>query len=363
MGLINNNLGLPQYCRHLGGIDECGMWGVHYEGQESVACGVIWTLAQRRLLLQYLAQAQGMVETKIEYPLLPKWVTDPNAPYGTPHARRTHGTSYVLMHTHWKQILLAGIPVETLLQSGATVDYTDEPAVIGPIDVPTGITLEDIVVTHPNTKTPIEFDKDLSSISIIYDQAYLFIPRCRLVRTDHANNPPEGWDFGDDNNFETTVDVWTVTSDPSTQGTLVWPSGKPFVKELREQTGTAAIILLNPVHGYVKIIPGSYNGTDWVRDNTCIGCRAVAPFVRLSYKAGLEEMPVLGMDAVIRLAHSMMPEGPCGCDIATLHWQRDRKVPDYVAPERMRVPWGFSDGAWAAWQWAAQLETEWLGVM
>jgi hypothetical protein len=60
-------------------------------------------------------------------------------------------------------------------------------------------------------------------------------------------------------------------------------------------------------------------------------------------------------DAVIRLAHSLMPEGPCGCDLAVLYWKRDRNVPDFIEPDRARCLWGVSDGAYQAWKFALDM--------
>lgn len=321
-------LTLNAYASHLGGIDECGMWGVYTTDQVVTTCSEIWTQHQRTSLLSYLAQAQSMIESVIGYPLCPTWIQEPNAPY----KRR--------MHTRWKELLAVGTLSETVVATGTATNLTVEPATVGPLTTATTDASE-LVLYHPGTHTEIE----PSAVTLSGGNVTFYIPRCRMVKTALANNPLNGLDFDTDANFEATVDVVRRTTDPTVQAVTVWPTGRRCCNSCVEETGTACITIISPGTGYIRLIP----------DTSWFGCVCNPPYVRLNYKAGLTELSPLAMDAIIRLAHSMMPEGPCGCDLAQTYWKRDRNVPDFVAPERMVVPWGFSDGAWYSWLWTRQL--------
>lgn len=336
-------LTLSRYAAHVG-IDECGVLGVRYTGQELAACGTIWRLSQRVTLLEYLAQAQQMIEEVIEYPVCPTWIEEDNAPYTR------------LMHTRWKRLLAAGIKATTNISLGEATDLTGEPVLVGP--VATSVTVEEeLVLYHPGTTTEITPSK----VTLVGGNVTFEIPRCRLVKTALADNPADGWDFDDDSNFEATVDVVRVYTDRSTQAVLVWPTGRTCCDSCDEDTGEGCIAIISTRTGFIKVIPASQTNGVWTASGWV--CTCPPPYVRLNYKAGLSELSVLAMDAIIRLAHSMMPEGPCGCDLATQIWKRDRHVPDFVAPERMRVPWGFSDGAWYAWEWTQRLTQRRISVL
>lgn len=330
-----NCLTLSRYAAHLG-IDECGIWGVYYSGQGTAACGEIWTQLQRVSLLQYLEQARHMIELIIDYPLCLTWIAEDNKPY----------TRFA--HTRWKHVLKAGVHAVTNISSGEATDLSVDPVVIGPVAT-TVTDPHELVIYHPGTTEEIEPSK----IVIAGGTATFYIPRCRLVKTSLAVNPPGGWDLTDDNNFEATVDIVREYTDDSIQAIMVWPFGKNCCNGCTEETDSGCMAPINFQSGFMKIIPARFAGSAWT--NIAWFCSCPPPYMRLNYLAGSYDLNILAMDAIIRLAHSMMPEGPCGCDIAMTYWKRDRNVPNFVAPERMLVPWGFSDGAWYAWSWTQLL--------
>ena len=78
--------------------------------------------------------------------------------------------------------------------------------------------------------------------------------------------------------------------------------------------------------------------------------------MRLNYLSGMDPTSPQAEDAIIRLAHSKMPEEPCGCSVAQRLWKRDRSVPSLLTAERLNCPFGLSDGAWIAWKFAMALK-------
>lgn len=335
---------LGHYAAHLG-IDECGVWGVQWSGQVDAACGSIWTKFQRDSLSEYLQQAQDLIEGVINYPLCPRYIVEDNKPFKT------------RIHTRWKRVIETGVQATSVIATGTPVDYSSEPALIGPIPA-LGATTDEVIIEHAGTTYAIE----PSGMVLSGGNLTIAIPRCRLVLPALWNNPAAGLDYTDLTNFAATVDVSRLYTDTTTQATLVWPTGKHACPECAEETDTACEVIVNPLTGYLTVLRTDATGAV-VTGNCWTDCSCHPQYVRLAYKAGLPVLSVVAQDAIIRLAHSLMPEGPCGCDIAQQHWKRDRNVPDYVAPERMNNPWGYSDGAWFAWLFTRQLELKRVSVL
>ena len=77
---------------------------------------------------------------------------------------------------------------------------------------------------------------------------------------------------------------------------------------------------------------------------------------RLYYLSGLTALSQQMKSALVRLAHTKMPEELCGCDTYTRLWARDRHVPDVLTRERINCPFGMMDGAWEAFKIVQRLK-------
>jgi hypothetical protein len=93
-----------------------------------------------------------------------------------------------------------------------------------------------------------------------------------------------------------------------------------------------------------------------VRYNSCTVCPGDYSHVLLNYYAGVERLTRRLETAIVRLAHSKMPQELCGCEIFRRMWMRDHEVPKILTQERVNCPFGMSDGAWTAWKWACDME-------
>lgn len=314
-------------------ISECAIWGVRRDVLNG-ACDSIWTLHMRTTLLEYLAQAQDMIEDQIRYPLCPRWINETDRPYSP------------CMHTEWGWVIEPGVMATTTVLDDAVVSHAVDPATI---TAPTTVTdPAEIHVFYPDTDTEIIPD----SVTITGGVVTIRIPRCRMVDIDLIDNPVGGLTYTDLANFQGTVDIRRVYNDTSTQAVLVWPSGKANCNGCTAETASGCIAVKTYKTGSVHVLSASYAGGSWSSSSLCAdwGCSALPRTVQLNYKAGLTVMPLNAEDAVIRLAHSLMPEQPCGCDIAIQHWKRDRYVPDFISPDRERCVFGYSDGALFAWK-------------
>lgn len=329
---------------YITGYPECGFWGVYNSNDAVSACREILTKAERDMIAKYLAEAQDEIEQVTGYRLAPTWEADEEHPYSTP------------VRANWCKIIDVGIRGETTIQAGAAVDDSADPHIVGPIA--TAVTDEDeIYVFHPGTDVEI----NPSDITIAGGFVTISIPRCRTV-TQAVYAAGGTIDYTIDANFEATVDVKRIYNDDTTQGVLIWTHGKTCTCgnsaccECGEDTETACEGIRNADVGYLDILRADYSAGSWTRKSLACSC-ALPDKVQLNYYAGLSPLTPQAEDAIVRLAHSKMPEPPCGCTVLQDLWKRDRNVPGVLTAERLNCPFGLNDGAWIAWRFANAIRT------
>lgn len=320
---------------------ECAFNGVNNDPQDS-ACRMFWTEAQRQEAEGALIQAQVMLEDYIRYFLCPQWVIgdlrgDARLFDSQPFRRNP-------IITRWGMVHEGGIVAQSMLQTGATVSYDVEPAAV----TVTGVTISDLIepaIFHANQ------DRGIMPSDMSYNGTTLVIriPRCRLVKPellDQITNDV-GLDYNDLNNFVNTVDVVRIYNNPATQAVFV-KDNSCGSNLCDEQTQAGCIRVKQPRVGIVQVAPGTYTDGAWRSAGVC----GAYDTLRLNYRAGLMEINRDIENVIVRLAHTLMAEEACGCDVVRRLWQRDNYKPEIATRERMNNPFGLSDGAWFAWQWA-----------
>lgn len=337
-------ISLPRYAEIVG-IDECALFGIAYDGQHQYACRTIWTTAQRRQLQFYLSSAQAEIEDVVGYPLVPRWLVDDEQRYTHP------------LQTRWGYVIEMGVQSVTDLVDGTPVSHAADPAVVGPI-VTTVTDASQLHVFFENTDDEII----PSSIVIAAGAATFYIPRCRMVIPSlESQQPKNGWDYtdtGPSGPFAQNVDIKIITTDASDQATLIRRpdcSGIPCT----EEEDTACGYIQNYKTGAVQVTPATYSGGSF---RSALNCYIYSK-ARLNYKAGLTSLPRVLEDAIIRLAHSRMPDEPCGCEFLRQVWGRDRSIPPVLTRERINAPFGLSEGAWTAWLIAKKYQLKRAGVL
>ncbi|MCB0189301.1 MAG: hypothetical protein KDE31_33755, partial [Caldilineaceae bacterium] len=154
-------------------------------------------------------------------------------------------------------------------------------------------------------------------------------------------------------NFVESVDVKRVYNDPSTHAQLMAPHTCSVVcatEGCTEESDSACIVVKDGVIGHVQLLRANYVAGAWTRANTSC-CRSYER-VRLNYMAGPKFLSADEQNVIVRLAHSLMPDKPCGCDVTNVLWARDRFTPEILTRERLNAPFGPSDGAYFAYTWA-----------
>lgn len=336
-----------RYCEIIG-INECAFFGVSRDDQEQYACGTIWTMYERNIIARYRAEAQDEIEAVTRYPMCPTWFADERRPYSWP------------LKSKWGHVIAGGVMATTSIAAGTAVSYATEPATIGPMATTLTDTSE-VKVFYPGSVREIE----PQTMEIAGGFLTIWIPRCRLVSPDFFDNPRDGWPYTDISYFTATVDVTRVFNDPSTHATLIWPHACTGTTCTCPTCGDfsqdGCIYVKAGELGILDVLPATYSAGAWTRASG--SCYGTPEYVLLNYYAGLRSLTYQGEDAIVRLAHSKMPDEPCGCDITQRMWARDRNTPEAVTAARVNCPFGLSDGAWTAYNFAKAMRLVRGGIL
>jgi hypothetical protein len=323
-------------------IDECGFWGVFYDGQPQSECRTIWIQSERDMVDRYLQEAQDEIEQVINYPLCRRWFTE-NVRYTCP------------IQARWGEVVAGGVAALSNIAVGSVINYATEPAVVGPIAT-TVTDPDEIRVYYPSASSTECIEITPSRIVLSGGSLTLYIPRCRMVDPSVMNNDRAGLDYNDLSNFLAAVDVLRLYNDTSENAEIVYPHGCSGSCSLcGEYTQDGCIYVRDPRLGILDVQPATYSGGAWSTGGPSC-CNRSPERTRLYYYAGKHPLTRQEEDAVVRLAHAKMPDEPCGCDDIRRLWARDRHVPDILTRERLNCPVGQSDGSWVAWRFAQQMK-------
>jgi hypothetical protein len=318
---------LARYARIIG-YAEAAFFGVAHPNNSQYACREIWTKEQRDSVAMYLFEAQNDLEETIGYAVQPTWYIE--------DAQMTN-TGILLLNN--RKLIAAGFRAETVLATNAAVTHATDPATVGPITV-AFTDAKEVHVYYPGSNQEIEPSKvEISGTSLT-----IWIPRVRLVAETKLDNPPTGLDYNDLANFQGSVEVRRVYNDTTKGAELIWQTNN--LTGSTESTTTASLDIRNKEIGSVFINPTQCVGID---------CYTYLSHARVYYRAGMLTLSQKAEDAIVRLAHSRMPQEPCGCDVVRHVWKRDTSQPQYLSRERQSCPFGVSDGAWVAYQFASSL--------
>jgi hypothetical protein len=343
---------MSQYTALLG-IDELEFWGV-YQGPGPIDPPTrYWTGQERKMLGDHLLRAERMIEAFMRVHLEPKWTEDDpvvvatgitpweeNPWEGNPH------------EVNWKRFIACGRKTITYYLEHAPIVYAGD---FGTVTVAHGGVgnATELHIWYDNTQYPIE----PSAITWGPINIVIQFPRERLVDPNHMM-PPQNQDqqrgvmWETQANFLETLTVARVWHDSSTCAELIYT-------EMCDCGGTgcerccqtACMVPSVPRVGTVNIYPATYNATTGAWGRTSCWLSYTPSAVRYAYRSGMRTLPYELMDAVVRLAHTLMPDNPCpiGRDPQHHFWARDRIIREISIREVLNCPWGNMAGAWFAW--------------
>ena len=313
---------------------EGAFFGVNTSLNADYQCREIWSHDQRIAIYRALQNAQSKVERVAEYPLLPTW-------FGP--ERHLLSTPIVLNVGKLIQLGQKAIISHAGVANSSIVD----PAIF--IHAVTTTDINEIHIYHPGTHVEIY----PSEIVIAGGIATITVPLVRMVAIAYENTPPEGLDMADYATWaEDTVDIeeeYLSTTLPAVEFISQDDCSAICPPEVRT-AGCGAI--KDAETGIIEI--GALDGV-------CLPCGV--RFVDVYYQAGLTSLTSEAEDILVRLAHALMPNEPCGCDVLKGRWRGDQKVPEILTAERENAPWGMSNGAWQAYIYAQSIRQVRMGVI
>lgn len=343
---------------------ECAMFGVYQEPSVQTVgdqCREIWTQNQRNYVLRYLAEAQIEIENETNMLFGRTWVT---GNLSDTNARLSDVVNYSSLinnklwqtrqakYTKWRNVKALGRLQAILLDDAVVLDQTTDPATAT-------LTIDPAVVTDltrvriyeaGNYGTDRQLELNPSDMYISGTDLVITIPRCRTVLFSRRDNPTQGLIYADPANFISEIDVYyfeTVNEDSFAL------TKSNCTCATRETTGclkftTVSTPTVTPSGSCVPL--------------SCL-CSNTDVYMGLFYEAGEVIPNQMQIDMIIRLAHSKMPDEPCGCEIAQRLWRRDRNIPDILTRDRLECPFGINDGAWIAWKFAQTLKNRRFGYI
>ena len=318
--------GLAKYASIIG-YSECAFFGISDETNNSGACRSVWTKYQRDTIENYIAEAIENIENAIGYPLCPRWIVGEEHPYKIP----------ILLN--YGKIISLGTRTTTAIGSDIPVNYLTDPATV---TIPTAITsVSDIHVFYPDTDIEIDY----SAIELSGGNLVIHIPKCRLVSYSKLDNPMQGWVSSDPDVYQAAVDIVQYTNDETDQASLI---------EFPTICDADCEKTITPICAYTDDADVGIVRLGKLSSTYCLICTSPSR-VTVNYRAGLPTLTKIAESVIVRLAHSLMPEEPCGCDVTQRLWKRDRNIPTVLSRERLNCPFGLSDGAWAAWRFAMSI--------
>lgn len=320
---------LPRYAQIVQ-YRECAFFGVSHERNDKYAFQPVLTRREREWIGRSLREGQQELAELIGTSIGVTWHID-EVPIRNPVFGRA------------KLAVEPGVRAATTIEAGASIDRTNDPGVV----VIAGVTFTDpneVHVYYPGTDVEIS----PSAVDITAGTLTISIPRCRTVTEEAQDSVNEdtrvGVNYSDLDNFLDEVDVVRVYNDPSTNAILV--RGTCTNPACSEETTTACMYLKNARQGSWRLRAATYSGGAWAASGSMCGC---AEKVRLYYRAGIAVDEHVE-DAMIRLAHSKLPNEVCGIQYLNYVWARDRAIPETVSRERYNCPFGMADGAWTAYK-------------
>ena len=337
----------------------------------------------RNTIAMTIQQAEIEMEAMTGFNLMPSWTTEERLNYPRPGQPGVFGLTGTNPRGMWKSvearkghIISGGIVEKTLIENNAPIVLSD----------PDGDGYNEMAtVTSAVTFT------DINEVRIYYsaydgDDAYEIRPASVTISGGLATIRFKAWqvppiakleeldaqplDAGDPTNYETTVDVYRVRNDPSTQVQFMWENdgGCGSCDACSFGTQAGCFHLRNPRLGIVVPAPGTWNVAEQEFEESALSVCRDPDQVRLWYYSGWKDetvkRPLVEMSnywkfAVAVFACSKFERPVCGCSNVNQFidkWRRDAAATSIneggfqITPELMGNKLGTTMGALYAYR-------------
>jgi len=317
--------------------------GVENPAEARRGCDHYWTQWQRDDLALALNEAEGLLAERLGFYIGTRYLIDYDRPWRDP------------LQLRFGHVLGAGIRARTEVTPSAS-DFTTDPATITVPSASFTNGTDEVIVIEDETGLEIEYD-EITTVGANY---VISISQYKLIEWDDLEDQTETIDYNAAFPAATWLKLADLTvyrqyRDTDTQATITfgpscncWCAGTACTGE--DYTG--CVFVLNRDIGLVRINRATLSDGTWSCDQSAVcGCYD-GDKATIYYEAGATDIPGW-RQAIYRLAHARMGEQPCGCALQERQWRLDRTVPSVLTAERINCPWGFEQGAWAAWSWVS----------
>lgn len=316
-------------------------------------CLPYWGQAGHDTLALELANAEEMIRQGLGFDIAPQWRTE-IIPFEAPR-RRGSPWQLTTPRTPYGQVQAFGTRAATVLEAGATVNYSGDTGTISVTGVG-GIDPSEIRIYYQTADgassagdegwriRPLTITSSGGTATISGHKAQFVQPSVLAAAT------PAEYDTA--GNYVTAVDVYRVYTNPQLPLLFLWDplfAGTADPENHQAQQGVAR--LLNAELGRFEPRPATWDSNN-SRHVLAVPSYGVPPdSIQVSYLAGVA-LRANGLieqqleECTVRLANTLMPCPPNHlCDAAEVKWQRDRDVPEPLTVEVAMNPYGQSTGA------------------
>lgn len=335
-----------------------------------------------------IQQAEQEIAREVGFNLIPDWTVEERLPYPRPASPELYGMGYnprwqaksVELPRGW--IISGGVKTKTLIQAGAAIVRTDDDvdtyAETCTVTVATSVTdVNEIRAYYPAKSGSDAWEIRPITVTLSGGNAIIKFKAWQVAaanQMDALNAEPLDADVA--GSYETTIDVYRVYNDPSTQAQLMWedtPNCCGSCTACQFETQAACFHLRDPRMGFAVPTPATWSSADQeFTAQEFTACREPDQ-VRFWYWSGYQdqslarpkvEMSTYWKYAVAYFAASKFERPVCGCSNVNQFiekWRRDAAfssqeeggftVTAEIAANRL----GTSMGALYAWRRIQQL--------
>lgn len=287
-----------------------------------------------------IKQAEEDISREVGFNLLPDWTLEERLPYPHPAPAELYGIG---INPRWQMksveanrgyLISGGVRAKTLIQAGATFTRTDVDtdgyAETCTLNVTTTVTdVNEIHLYYPAQDGSDEWEIRPIKVTINNGIARIIFKSWQVAAANQMDDLRANVLNADiPTSYETTVDVYRVYNDPSTQAQFLWENmpgdgscGSCYACQLGSQSG--CFHFRDPRMGFLVPAPASYDSstglwtsTDW------LACREPDQ-IRLWYYSGFRdpkltrsyvELTPFWKAAIAYYACSKFDRPACGCD-------------------------------------------------
>jgi hypothetical protein len=285
-----------------------------------------------------------MIEDQLNTHLVPRWEEE-NYVF----------TGYSPIQLEWKQFQEAGRRATSIYENSAPVTYAGETGTVtvahGGVGSWDEVRVFYVDGNYQDGPEPSLVEFGPNNIRITFPKERLVRPSLMMTGVYERNMQYQPVDWADNSNFCQALTVAREYTDTTNQACL--RLRQSCTTACTWTTQSACVRVEDAELGWVNVHPATYRNGAWAYARYTYFPEQAFVY----YQSGLTSLPAGMFDAVVRLAHTLMPNDPCpsGAEPLSNHWERDRSLTTSMTRERQNCPWGAFEGAWYAWNYVTNL--------